>query len=73
MARARQADGRGQHGVIEVTNLTVRFAGVTPIDSMSVTFATRYQLTWPWTHRRESLQGSHRTSHDGLRCVTSGT
>lgn len=26
--------------MIEVTNLTVRFAGVTPIDSMSVTFAS---------------------------------
>ena len=32
------ARGRGRDGVIEVEGLTVRFAGVTPIDDMSVVF-----------------------------------
>ena len=39
-SRGRSAGARGVGGVrvIEVENLTVRFAGVTPIDDMSVTF-----------------------------------
>ena len=44
-ARSRglfRPDGGGGDGVIEITDLTVRFGGVVPIDRMTVTFAARH-------------------------------
>src|SRR6202034_3703233 len=38
LARAPGARIRGRHGMIEVSGLTVRFGGVTPLDAMTVTF-----------------------------------